>query len=181
MDITVYTDWSQLGPEKAAAVQALLETSFPPEERRSIAEIRDNVNGPWLELVAAEENGSLYGMLTVWDLGEFTFLEHFAVASEVRGKGIGTRILDFVAEYWDKPTVLEVEHPTGWMERRRIGFYERNGFHLSDYPYLMPDLNGGDSPVPLLLMFRPILPENPGAYAQRIYDIPYAGKKRPIM
>lgn len=180
MEFVVYDRWNDLGSEKAKQINTLLEISFPPEERRSIEEIAQNVNGPYLELLTAEENGNVYGMLTVWNLEGFTFLEHFAVSPAYRGKGIGTGILDFVEEYWAKPTVLEVEYPTGRMEKRRIGFYERNGFVLNDYPYLMPDLSGGNEPVPLLLMSRPKALENPEKYAGLIYDIPYAGKVRPI-
>lgn len=180
VEFVVYDRWNELGSEKASQINALLEISFPPEERRSVEEIADNVNGPHLELLTAEENGNVYGMLTVWDLESFTFLEHFAVSPAYRGKGIGTKILDFVEEYWGKPTVLEVEYPTGRMEKRRIGFYERNGFVLNDYPYLMPDLSGGNEPVPLLLMSRPKALEKPEKIAGLIYDIPYAGKVRPI-
>lgn len=180
MKFSVYERWDDLGSAKALQVEALLENSFPPEERRSIDEIAQRVNGPFLSLLTAEEMGRVYGMLTVWDLDDFTFLEHFAVAPEKRGRGLGTMFLDFVAEHWDKPSVLEVEYPTGYMERRRIGFYERNGFTLNDYPYLMPDLSGGDEAVPLLLMSRPGALENPEQTAGMIYDIPYAGKKRPM-
>lgn len=37
-----------------------------------------------------------------------------------------------------KPVLLEVEPPLGEMEQRRIGFYERLGFHLNPYAYVQP-------------------------------------------
>ena len=47
---------------------------------------------------------------------------------------------------------LEVEFPDNEISRRRIGFYERNGFVLNNYPYIQPPISEGRNPVPLKIM-----------------------------
>ena len=45
-----------------------------------------------------------------------------------------------------------VEPPEGELTRRRIAFYERNGFCLNPYPYAQPSIAEGRAPVPLMIM-----------------------------
>lgn len=77
--------------------------------------------------------------------------------------------------------LLEVEPPEGEMQRRRIGFYERNGFCLNHYPYQMPCLHGDGPSLPLLLMSRPapLTDREARQAAERLYQEVYAGKRRP--
>lgn len=55
----------------------------------------------------------------------------------------------------NKPVLLEVERVLGEMEQRRIGFYERLGFHLNPYDYVQPPLREGNEDLPLLIMTYP--------------------------
>ena len=48
-----------------------------------------------------------------------------------------------------------MEPPETELTRRRIGFYERNGFVLNDYDYVQPSLGEGKDPVPLRIMTWP--------------------------
>lgn len=177
----IYRRWRDLPEPIAVGVETLLQEAFPPEERRELEELHRLLDRTPLELLTAEESGQTCGFIMVWNLEEMVFLENFAVDPELRGKGLGSRMLDFVAEHWSKPVLLEVELPEGETERRRIGFYERNGFCLSQYPYRMPCLHGDGPPVPLLLMSRPVpLTDNQArAAAECLYDYVYAGKRRP--
>ena len=90
-------------------------------------------------------------------------------------------MLEYVWEHWKKPMLLEVEPPEGDMQRRRIGFYERNGFCLHAYPYQMPCLHGDGPALPLLLMSRPapLTDQEARQAAERLYREVYAGKRRP--
>ena len=47
---------------------------------------------------------------------------------------------------------LEVELPEDELTKRRIGFYERNGFVFNEYPYMQPPISKGKSSVPLRIM-----------------------------
>ena len=51
-----------------------------------------------------------------------------------------------------KLTCLEVELPEGEIEKRRIGFYERNGFCFNPYSYIQPSIALGRNPIPLRIM-----------------------------
>ena len=53
---------------------------------------------------------------------------------------------------YQKQICLEVELPEDELTRRRIGFYERNGFVFNEYPYIQPPISKGKSPVPLRIM-----------------------------
>ena len=52
----------------------------------------------------------------------------------------------------NKLTCLEVELPEGELEKRRISFYERNGFCYNPYPYTQPSIAPGREPIPLRIM-----------------------------
>ena len=47
---------------------------------------------------------------------------------------------------------LEVEPPEDELTRRRIAFYERNGFIYHDFAYMQPALSKGQNTIPLKIM-----------------------------
>ena len=47
---------------------------------------------------------------------------------------------------------LEVELPEEEMSKRRIGFYERNGFYYNDYEYMQPAISKDRNEIPLRIM-----------------------------
>ena len=181
MEFKVYTAWHTMSREVAAQAADILTASFPREERRELEEIERLGNEGRVCFLTAEHLGEVQGVVLVWVLEELVFLENFAVLACLRGNGLGSKILDYVWQHWNKLIVLEVEPPLGPLERRRIGFYERNGFHLSGYPYLMPNLRGQGPALPLLLMTRPrpLEWQEAGAIVNRLYNTVYCGKIRP--
>ena len=92
------------------------------------------------------------GFLAVWEFEPFTYIEHFAVSPELRNSGSGSAMLQELVKQYQKPICLEVELPEDDLTRRRIGFYERNGFVFNEYPYMQPPISKGKSPVPLRIM-----------------------------
>lgn len=131
----------------------IMRESFPDDEYRSESKHRElfgldiySVYGQY------SDDGVLDGFITVWELENFTYVEHFAVAPGKRNGGIGSEIMGALEALTDKPICLEVELPNNDTARRRIGFYKRCGFSLNEYPYIQPSLGKGKSPVPLLIM-----------------------------
>lgn len=181
MTFRIYHHWDELTPTAARDVERILTEAFPPEERRSMDEVRRVLCGELLEMLTLEEGGNILGLLQVWNLEEMVFLEHFAIDKDRRGRGLGTKLLHYVWEYWGKPVILEVEPPEGETQRKRIAFYERNGFCLSDYPYLMPNLQGSGPALPLLLMSKPhsLTWSQARHCALRLYETAYREKERP--
>lgn len=158
-------------------VKAIYESSFPPEERRRfcnlIAILRDDSR---FRILLAIESGKLLGFLSSWTFGETVYIEHFAVDATCRNGGIGSRLLQhFIATNSDKSFILEAEHPTGEMERRRIGFYHRHGFvSRTEYTYIQPPYEPTKPSVPLLLMTHgeiPNLDAIVGKIKKAVYNI----------
>lgn len=148
--------------DKYPFVESLFLSSFPVEERRDTDAQRKNIDSnPSFTLHLAEDNDQPIGFLTIWDLGEFSYCEHFATDSSFRNKGYGGMILDRLLSQLNHPLVLEVELPDNDLARRRIGFYQRHGLTLmADHPYTQPPYRPGGSPLPLRLMVA-----NPGETA----------------
>ncbi len=112
--------------------------AFPTEERRAKDYHIETMGREQFHCDVIIDSNEPIGILFWWDLTEFTFVEHFATTPAVRGKGYGNQILSEFISTNKKPTLLEVEHPTDEISRRRIGFYERMGFVLNDHPYRHP-------------------------------------------
>jgi ribosomal protein S18 acetylase RimI-like enzyme len=135
-------------------VENLYTESFPPSERRSVEamlNLFEKKKKFAIDIVV--KNDQQVGFLTYWDLGEFVFAEHFAIAPEARNGGIGAKVMNlFIAEA-GKPIVLEVELPSTILSERRIGFYQRLGFkYWEDVPYQQPPYLEDGKPIPMKLM-----------------------------
>lgn len=182
MQYQVYDAWSQIPPQVSNAAEGILREAFPESERRDMAEIRSCLETAPLQLLTASREGQVLAVLLVWNLPDVIFLENFAVRADCRGQGIGAELLGQVAEFWNKPQVLEVEIPQTDRQRRRIAFYQRCGFFLNQtYPYRMPNLHGDGPAMPLHLMSRPKpLTDDQAAQMERIlWEQAYFGKKLP--
>src|SRR4030095_1386358 len=136
-----------------AEIWSIYESSFPPDERGSLAQQEALLKEPAYHLIAAYENDSLMGFISSWEL-DFTFIEHVAVKEHLRDRGAGTKLLHaFLSER--KKVILEVEPPENDLKKRRIAFYKRIGFRLNSFPYLQPPYGPGKSAVPMALMSYP--------------------------
>lgn len=130
----------------------IMRESFPPDEYRPEKEQRALFSDPRYNVLTYESGGETIGFLAVWKFENIGFIEHFAVAEKMRGGGIGAEMLKAAVEYLGENVCLEVELPETELARRRIGFYNRNGFYLNDYDYVQPPISAGKNPVPLKIM-----------------------------
>ena len=92
------------------------------------------------------------GLLTTWHFETFVYIEHFAIDPALRSQGYGTEALKTFISKQEKPIILEAEPPTDDITRRRIGFYQRNGLTMYDFPYIQPAYTPESKPVELRLM-----------------------------
>lgn len=142
--------------EAFSLVFPLMEQAFPQTEHRTERGQRALLeHSAYSYRILRDEAGGFLGFLAVWDLGEFRFLEHFAVNEAARGKGIGGKALKLWMEESDTPVVLEVEPPETPTAQRRIGFYQRTGLFLNDFAYMQPSMQIGQPPIPLKIMSWP--------------------------
>jgi ribosomal protein S18 acetylase RimI-like enzyme len=151
--------------EALAIVRPLYEESFKWNERRAWAQLLSLVNEPDMKLAIAEADlestdGSHLrepvGFVIWWELGEWLYLEHFAVLPAVRGKQYGGQVVQLLKERASK-LVLETSLPDSPENVRRIGFYERQGLVVNSFPYAQPPYRRAEMPVPMVLISSPTI------------------------
>ena len=134
-----------------SGVPGLYESAFPAVARipsKKLLQLIDKE--PQMAFNVITVKGKFCGMAIVWDLDKFRYLEYFAMLPHCRCQGIGTEVLGELCRQSSQPIVAEVEPPETDIQRRRIAFYFRNGFHVdSQYP---PILNGFHKDNPLWLV-----------------------------
>jgi len=133
-------------------IKSLYLTAFPPEERREYIELIKHINIENCTVTLIYSNQKVAGFFILWNFNDFVFLEHFAIESELRGQGIGERVLSQIRENLNKPVILETEIPADEIAIRRVSFYLRNGFHLLERHYLQPSYDGIKPEVEMKLM-----------------------------
>lgn len=155
-DIIVYSKNAPMDKARFDELFSLLELSFPTSERRNYAGHLAEFEAEQFRSICYAPNG-LKGFLNYWELGDFIYIEHFAVAPELRGQGIGSALMNELRKaVGNRLTVLEAEPPQDSdIAKRRIGFYERLGFVLNGYEYIQPALIEGEQPIPLVIMSAP--------------------------
>lgn len=144
------------GAADLAFVKRVYTESFPPEERRDWLQLSrmlcDTTSD--VSLLMIYSHSRRIGFITLWRLGDILYIEHFATDSSKRGGGLGARALNTILARTSTPVVLEVEpaHVSN-AARRRIAFYERNGFTALDhFHYVQPPYSPDLPAVNLLLM-----------------------------
>lgn len=135
-------------------VYAIMEEAFPYDERRTYEEQKQLFSDPRYQIYGLldDSNGVLKAFISFYWLDGFVFAEHFATSSEYRNQGLGGQILQSLIETLKERICLEVELPENEFSKRRIAFYQRNGFSLNEYPYKQPPISAGRAEIPLLLM-----------------------------
>jgi len=124
-------------------IYALMECAFPIEEVRPRKNAKAQLKDPHYTIwISKNEADLILGFIAEWDLGSNIFLEHFAVDPAQRGAGIGSGMMAAYLAQAAKPVVIEVEDEKTEINTRRIGFYQRLGFHLSEYGYDQPVMRG---------------------------------------
>ena len=137
-------------------IETLLHDSFPIDERRDDAQQREYTdNNPLFSCYQICTNDKTpIGLITIWSLNGFHYIEHLATSPIVRNKGYGKLIMHHLIEKIHGVIILEVERPTDDLSTRRIGFYQRCGFSLCTKNYIQPPYRKGGNELPLYLMFH---------------------------
>lgn len=133
------------------------ESSFPVDERRSFDELLKLLPCPDMHLCALINDYQLVGFIIYWQWESIVFIEHFAIDPKQRGKHLGQQALAFILRMPHRYCILEVEPPEDDISRRRIGFYERQGFWLNTFAYAQPPYQRGNPPIPMKLMSIPAI------------------------
>lgn len=130
----------------------LYTIDFPYAERKSKTKLTQNLKDEKFSSNYIYYENNKAGYINFWNFEDFIFIEHIAVLKQMRGTGIGTKFLTEFAKNAGKNIILEVEEATNEVAAKRIHFYERVGFVLSDINYAQPSYHGNGEPVPMKLM-----------------------------
>jgi N-acetylglutamate synthase-like GNAT family acetyltransferase len=140
----------------------IYESSFPLSERRALNEQIRIFSNPNYFLEIWAKNGNVVGFIAWWNCENLRFVEHYAVNSDCRSAGYGSRFLkEWLAEN-EIPVLLEIEPIIDEITQRRQDFYKRLGFKNNDIIHYHPPYHKETQAVKLLLMSfpEPISKEN---------------------
>lgn len=148
--------------------------SFPPEERRDPNALLDILDDPQMYFNALLLEKACVGLLIYWKFEGFIYVEHLAIAPGLRGRGIGSGVLQELRKFGD-PVLLEVEIPYDDWSQRRVSFYNQCGFNALPINYFQPPYREGESLLPMMLFSNQIewqketLKRNIGIFHDRVY------------
>ncbi len=151
-------EFTNLKMEDYPSFLKLYNESFPPDERRELKDEEHLANfikmkGGKFNAFAAKDGDLFLAFLSYWTFEGYTYIEHFAVVPEHRGKRIGALMLNHLFKEVSPNVLIEVEKPEGEEQKCRIRFYERNGFRVrEEFDYTQPAYSSDKSPVEMLLM-----------------------------
>lgn len=177
--MTMTTATPDIDPDSLNRVRDLYERSFPAEERRPWDDLARRITAPENIMrlhVIRSHSGNFAGFMTLWHLTSAIYVEHFAIADDMRGHGIGSQALGQLKAIADGRTVvLEAELPDQSPEAtRRIRFYTRAGFTAHPgFPYTQPPYSQGLPAVPMILLTLNFN-GNPHRIASEIHATVYA-------
>lgn len=126
--------------ELTALYQHELTADFPKSELKPLKAMLRLMDQGRYEPLLVTDGGQALGYAMVWlpENRAGALLEYFGVLRKLRNGGLGTAVLGLLMERYGQ-IFGEVEAPgpedsPGYdLRRRRIGFYERNGFRKLDY------------------------------------------------
>lgn len=105
-----------------------------------------------LQIILLDYNDSFAGFVFFWTLPGFAFIEHMAVAADLRGRGAGSEILHWMEQQYPR-IVLEAEPASKSKDAaRRIQFYGRLGYTPFAADYTQPPYQAAYPPQPMLLL-----------------------------
>lgn len=172
----------QLTGENFDRIYEILEASFPLDEYRTYEAQKELFGQKEYRIygLVDEIGGELQAILSVWELDDLVFIEHFAVSPRYRNQGMGEKILQEILERFSGLICLEVELAENELAKRRIGFYQRNGFFFNDYPYMQPPICKGRKAIPLRIMSRggTVSEKEFGRIRDQLYEKVYHKKSR---
>lgn len=141
----------------------LFEESFPLNERRDTDKVRSLITSSndmiFNAIIDSESQDSLLGLMIYWKIENFYYLEYFAVFPEMRNKKIGEKALHLLKEISQgKTLILEAEPYSDSnsndlnLSKRRIEFYQRNGFSIIEKNYFQPAYSLDKEGLPLWIL-----------------------------
>lgn len=117
----------------------ILSNNFPTKEIKEYNYTKDTFHAGLYQVLTLKDNDQIVGIMSFYQHDDFRFIDYFAIDGSLKGKGMGSKMLQYFINLDDKMVILEVEHPEDEQSKRRIAFYQRNGLYLNDqFEYFVP-------------------------------------------
>ena len=126
--------------------------SFPIFEQRSTLQQVEAFQNERYKLLAFTENDVFLGFISYWEFDTYRYVEHFAVNTDLRGKGYGSNLLRTFIQSTDKIVLLEIDPITDSISEARLRFYKRCGFSENPYPHKHPAYRSEYQPHSLIVL-----------------------------
>jgi len=133
----------------------IYSASFPLNERRESDQQADVFKKPEYQVDIYLSDNHVIGFIAYWTTTNFIYIEHLAIAPEVRSEGFGSAILKPFIEREPIPVILEIEPIIIDLTRRRLKFYESLGFVPNDHLHYQPPYHTSDQPLHLVILTYP--------------------------
>jgi ribosomal protein S18 acetylase RimI-like enzyme len=146
--------------------------TFPENERRSEKQFENLFIQEKVSIFSILNNSQFIGYFIIWELNNFSFLEHFEISEKFRSQSFGSKVLKKITENNPK-IILETEHENlNSNASKRIRFYQANGFHKISNSYIQPSYDQGKESLKLLL-FANFEPCSLDRITANIYHVVY--------
>lgn len=117
----------------------ILSNNFPTKEIKEYNYMKDTFHAGLYQVLTLKDNDQIVGIMSFYQHDDFRFIDYFAIDGSLKGKGMGSKMLQYFINLDDKMVILEVEHPEDEQSKRRIAFYQRNSLYLNDqFEYFVP-------------------------------------------
>lgn len=133
----------------------IYSASFPLNERRVTNQQTEVFKKQEYQVDIYLSDNHVVGFIAFWTTKDFIYIEHLAIAPEVRSKGLGSAILRPFIKREPIPVILEIEPTIDDLTRRRLKFYESLGFVRNDHLHFQPPYHSEDQPLKLEILTYP--------------------------
>lgn len=157
-----------------AEVKLLYYRAFQPNERREVSDLVAQLEKPNFSLLIIQMYEMPAGLIALWQLSNYLFIEHIAVTEQFRNRKIGETAIKMIADSQEQPVLLETAFPTETIAENRLAFYERIGFDIINENYEQPAYSPEkQSKKMLLLSNRSTMPDPIEEIVAEIYKVVY--------
>ena len=163
----MFVEYKSLNLIQQGQFKNIYLNAFPANELRPVEQLLNDLNsGNYsIYLYLVEDKVVALACIYTPKNHKLALLDYFAVIAEQRGKGLGGVFFQGLVEIitgLNKTLLLEVEDPAfgddSIQKTKRIQFYLKNGAALiTNYNYILPDLDGMGQKTQMKIMIAPAL------------------------
>ena len=166
---------NELSPQQLAQLyRQELTSAFPPEELKPLRSMLSLMEQGRYQALGLYDGEDLVAYALIWlEPGcPFALLDYLGTMAGLRDRGLGSRMLDLLAEHYahfrgifGEAEAPENGDPAGEpLRRRRLAFYQRNGFRYGGYDcalFISPSIAGTSRRHSISASYRS--PSGPGS------------------